>query len=184
MYSFWLSDRDLSLVGRLPYKHAAPFPCEYNFSFSWSYLVSVGVAPLPQLLEQPKNVRVEQGDSVQLSCKVSGFANVTVVQWMKNHIDLKSDTSEYTTRRENVTDDEFVETLQFVASSTAFGGNYSCCLGVRNASSDRKVSTTITRPTTRPGEFDCGAIYGVVSVTSKYEWQDGHLYSHVKGQYV
>lgn len=143
--------------------------------------MSIGVALLPQLLEQPKNVRVKQGDSVELSCKVSGFANVTVVQWMKNHIDLESDTgsSEYTIRRENVADDEFVETLQFVASSTAFGGNYSCCLGVRNASSDRTVSTTITRPTTRPGEFDCGVFYGVVSVTGEYEWQDGHLYSHV-----
>ena len=118
---------------------------------------------------------------MELSCKVSGFANVTVVQWMKNHIDLESDTgsSEYTTRRENVADDEFVETLQFVASSTAFGGNYSCCLGVRNASSDRTVSTTITRPTTQPGEFDCGVFYGVVSVMGKYEWQDGHLFSRV-----
>ena len=135
-----------------------------NFSFN---LVSIGVAPLPQLLEQPKNVQVNQGDAVQLSCKVSGFANVTVVQWMKNHIDLESDSTngEYTTRRENVDEDVFVETLQFFAHSTAFGGNYSCCLGVRNDSSDRTPSTT--RLNVQSGEVDCGAFYGVVTVTGK-----------------
>ena len=135
-----------------------------NFSFN---LVSLGVAPLPQLLEQPKNVQVNQGDAVQLSCKVSGFANVTVVQWMKNHIDLESDSTngEYTTRRENVDEDVFVETLQFFAHSAAFGGNYSCCLGVRNDSSDRTLSTTVLNAL--PGELDCGAFYGVVTVTGK-----------------
>ena len=132
-----------------------------------SYLVSVGVAPLPQLLEQPQSVRVNQGDMVQLSCKVSGFANVTVVQWMKNHVDLESDSTngEYTTRRENVDEDVFVETLQFFAHSAAFGGNYSCCLGVRNDSSDRTLSTT--RLNVQSGEVDCGTFYGVVTVTGK-----------------
>ena len=74
-----------------------------------------GVAPWPQLLEQPQSVQVKQGDVVKLSCTVSGFSNVTEVLWKKNHKDIESvfgtSTREYTTRRTNLADGVFVETL-------------------------------------------------------------------------
>ena len=106
---------------------------------------------------------------MQLSCTVSGFSNVTEVLWKKNHKGIESvidtNSGEYTTRRTNMADDVFVETLQFTAHSAAYGGSYSCCLGVKNAS----MLTAITRLAAQPAEFDCGTLYGVVSVSGKEE---------------
>ena len=106
---------------------------------------------------------------MKLSCTVSGFSNVTEVLWKKNHKDIESvfgtSTREYTTRRTNLADGVFVETLQFTAHSAAYGGSYSCCLGVKNASRDNMFAST--RLTTQPAEFDCGTLYGVVSITGR-----------------
>ena len=90
------------------------------------------VAPWPTILTPPESTDAIEGQAVQLSCKISGFPNATLVQWTRNSsiIDI-SDSNKYSTRRHmvNATEDVFVETLQF-AVSPDLEGHYACCVSV------------------------------------------------------
>lgn len=111
---------------------------------------STAVAPLPEILEQPQSTNVAEGKRVELSCKVRGFPNVTIIQWTKDFENISSNSGAYTTTREMVNGSQvvFTETLQFTAHPSS-AGRYTCCVGVRRGGVE-------VRRVTLQEEDECG----------------------------